>query len=139
MDVIRKQRLLRFWAFFLAGLVFLGVGAAAMAEQRRQTVPRVYTAPDRRHGGDVETIVPGDTNSWRPYTNPHILVTLGMSKAEVLLKAGKPALEEVVSQGTDGHLNLTVWTYIQTGYNASVTTLTFQGNKLARIDIKLNP
>ena len=76
--------------------------------------------------------------SWRPYLNPSQLVTLGMNKGEVLVKAGAPALEEVVSHGTDGHLNLTVWTYIKTGHNASVTVLTFQGNKLRKIEISLS-
>jgi hypothetical protein len=76
--------------------------------------------------------------SWRPYLNPSLLVTLGMNKGEVLVKAGSPALEEVVSHGTDGHLNLTVWTYIKTGHNASVTVLTFQGNKLTKIEVSLS-
>jgi outer membrane protein assembly factor BamE (lipoprotein component of BamABCDE complex) len=76
--------------------------------------------------------------SWRPYSNPSLLVTLGMSKGEVLIKAGPPALEETISHGTDGHLNLTAWTYIKTGHNASVTVLTFQGNKLIKIDITLS-
>jgi hypothetical protein len=76
--------------------------------------------------------------SWRPYSNPSVLVTLGMSKGEVLVKAGPPAFEEVISHGTDGHVNLTVWTYIQTGHNASVTTLTFQGNKLIKIDVTMS-
>jgi hypothetical protein len=62
-----------------------------------------------------------------------------MTKAEVLLKAGSPAFEETLSHGTDGHLSLTVWTYVQTGYNASVTNLTFQGNKLVRIETILRP
>jgi hypothetical protein len=31
--------------------------------------------------------------SWRPYLNPSLLVTLGMNKGEVLVKAGSPALE----------------------------------------------
>jgi hypothetical protein len=76
--------------------------------------------------------------SWRPYANPSLLVTLGMNKGEVLVKAGRPALEETISHGTDGHLNLTVWTYIKTGHNASVTVLTFQGNKLIKIEITLS-
>jgi hypothetical protein len=111
-------------------MVLLSLTTLAAAEQRRRTVPHTHT---------VHTVLPGNTSSWRPYVNPQVLVTLGMTKAEVLLKAGNPALEEVVSLGTDGHLNQSVWTYVQTGHNASVTTLTFQGNKLARIDIKLNP
>jgi hypothetical protein len=75
--------------------------------------------------------------SWRPYINPSVLVHLGMSKGEVLVKAGPPAFEEVISHGTDGHVNLTVWTYIKSGHNASVTVLTFQGNKLRKIEITL--
>jgi Protein of unknown function (DUF2845) len=77
-------------------------------------------------------------SSWRPYINPSLLVTLGMSKGEVLIKAGPPALEETISHGTDGHLNLTVWTYVKTGHNASVTILTFQGNKLIKIEMTLS-
>jgi hypothetical protein len=76
--------------------------------------------------------------SWRPYSNPAVLVTLGMSKGEVLVKAGPAAFEEVISHGTDGHVNLTVWTYIKTGHSGSVTTLTFQGNKLIKIDVTLS-
>ena len=77
-------------------------------------------------------------SSWRPYSNPSLLVTLGMSKGEVLIKAGSPALEETISYGTDGHLNQTVWTYVKTGHNASVTVLTFQGNKLVKIETTLS-
>jgi hypothetical protein len=47
-------------------------------------------------------------NSWRPYTDPTVLVTLGMSKGEVLVKAGQPATTELVSVGTDGHPSITV-------------------------------
>jgi hypothetical protein len=82
-------------------------------------------------------VLPSPFSSWRPYTNEQVLVTLGMTKAEVLLKAGNPAFEEVISHGTDGYLTLSTWTYMRTGYNASVTTLTFQGGKLIRIDTKL--
>jgi hypothetical protein len=77
-------------------------------------------------------------SSWRPYINPSLLVILGMSKGEVLIKAGPPALEETISHGTDGHLNLTVWTYVKTGHNASVTVLTFQGNTLIKIEVTLS-
>jgi Protein of unknown function (DUF2845) len=128
-----------FLGIFLIGLVCLGSAELVAAEQRRRTAPQGYIDPGRHRSSPVETVLPGNTNSWRPYTNPQVLVTLGMSKAEVLLKAGGPASEEVVSYGTDGHRNQTVWAYVQTGHNASVTTLTFQGNRLARIDIKLNP
>jgi hypothetical protein len=76
-------------------------------------------------------------NSWRPYTDPTVLVTLGMSKGEVLIKAGQPATTELVSVGTDGHLSLTVWTYIRTGYNEEVANLTFSGNKLVKIELNL--
>ena len=54
-------------------------------------------------------------NSWRPYDDPTVLVTLGMSKGEVMLKAGQPATTELVSVGTDGHPSMTVWTYILLG------------------------
>jgi Protein of unknown function (DUF2845) len=117
---------------FLVGLVWLSLSETISAEQRRSATPRHRT-------GDTETVPPSNTSTWRPYTNPSVLVTLGMAKAEVLLKAGKPALEELLSQGTDGHLNLTAWTYIRAGHNAATTVLTFQGNKLVRIDTKLNP
>jgi len=72
--------------------------------------------------------------SWRPFTNRNALITLGMGKGEVLLKAGRPELQEVVSFGTDGALKVTVWTYIKTGHNAATATLTFRGNKLVRIE-----
>ena len=72
-------------------------------------------------------------NSWRPYSDPAVLVTLGMSKGEVMIKAGQPATTELVSVGTDGHPSITVWTYIRTGYNQEVANLTFSGNKLVKI------
>jgi hypothetical protein len=84
-----------------------------------------------------ETLTRG---SWRPYANPSVLVTLGMSKGEVLLKAGQPDLREVVSYGTEGLQNRTVWTYLRSGHSPAVTTLTFQGNRLVRIETDLlNP
>lgn len=87
----------------------------------------------------VSLAVAGSTtaSSWRPFTNPSTLITLGMGKAEVLLKAGPPALQEVISHGTDGALSLTVWTYLKTGHNAATSTLTFRGNTLVRIEITL--
>ena len=110
------------------------------------TAPQPYTHVERRpypgvdrgqRVGDEPVMLPSPFSSWRPYTNDLVLVTLGMTKGEVLLKAGNPAFEEVISQGTDGHLTLSTWTYIRTGFNASVTTLTFQGGKLVRIENKL--
>src|SRR5262249_42683939 len=76
-------------------------------------------------------------NSWRPYTDPTVLVTLGMSKGEVLVKAGQPATTELVSIGTDGNPSITVWTYFRTGYNAEVANLTFSGKKLVKIELNL--
>lgn len=76
-------------------------------------------------------------NSWRPYSDSRVLVTLGMSKGEVLVKAGQPAATELISFGTDGFPNITVWTYIRTGYNAEVANLTFSGNKLVKIELNL--
>ena len=76
-------------------------------------------------------------NSWRPYIDSTVLVTLGMSKGEVLVKAGQPATTELVSAGTDGHLSITVWTYIRTGHNEEVANLTFSGNKLVKIELNL--
>ena len=76
-------------------------------------------------------------NSWRPYTNDRVLVTLGMTKGEVLLKAGQPAATDTVSIGTDGLSSITVWTYIRPGYNEEVATLTFSGNKLTKIELNL--
>ena len=66
-----------------------------------------------------------------------VLVTLGMSKGEVLLKAGKPATTELISVGTDGHPSITVWTYIRTEHNEEVANLTFSGNKLIKIELNL--
>ena len=76
-------------------------------------------------------------NSWRPYINDRVLVTLGMSKGEVLLKAGQPATTDTVSIGTDGQPSITVWTYIRSGYNEEVATLTFSGNRLTKIELNL--
>ena len=77
-------------------------------------------------------------NSWRPYSNEMVLVTLGMTKGEVLLKAGQPVTTDTVSIGTDGNPSITVWTYIRTGYNEEVATLTFSGNKLVKIELNLS-
>jgi hypothetical protein len=76
-------------------------------------------------------------NSWRPYIDTTILVTLGMTKGEVLVKAGQPTTTELVSLGTNGHPSITVWTYIRTGYNEEVASLTFSGNKLVKIELNL--
>lgn len=76
-------------------------------------------------------------NSWRPYHDASVLVTLGMTKGEVLLKAGQPQSTEVISLGTDGHPSISVWTYLRTGYNAEVATLTFSGHKLTKIELHL--
>ena len=76
-------------------------------------------------------------NSWRPYMDPTVLVTLGMSKGEVLLKAGQPATTEIISAGTDGNLSISVWTYIRAEYNEEVANLTFSGNKLIKIELNL--
>jgi hypothetical protein len=76
-------------------------------------------------------------NSWRPYIDSTVLVTLGMTKGEVLVKAGQPATTELISVGTDGHPSITVWTYIRTGYNEEVASLTFSGNRLVKIELNL--
>ncbi|MBM3227041.1 MAG: hypothetical protein FJZ47_25015 [Candidatus Tectomicrobia bacterium] len=76
-------------------------------------------------------------NSWRPYRDATILVTLGMTKGAVLVKAGEPATTEVISLGTDGHPSISVWTYIRTEDNPEVASLTFSGNKLVKIELNL--
>lgn len=76
-------------------------------------------------------------NSWRPYTDESVLITVGMTKGEVQLKAGPPHSTEIVSLGTDGHPTVTVWTYLRTGHNAAVANLTFSGNKLVKIALTL--
>ena len=76
-------------------------------------------------------------NSWRPYVDPRVLVTLGMTKGEVLVKAGQPATKERLARGMDGSRNITVWTYIRTGHNAEVASLTFKGNNLVKIELNL--
>jgi hypothetical protein len=76
-------------------------------------------------------------NSWRPYSDATVLVTLGMTKGEVLVKAGQPTTTELVSLGTNGHPSISVWTYIRTGYNEEVASLTFSGNKLVKIELNL--
>ena len=81
---------------------------------------------------------PISPSSWRPFTNRAALVTLGMNKGEVLIKAGRPDFDDIVSHGTDGFLTITVWTYIRTGWNAAVATLTFHGNTLVRIEFTLS-
>ena len=75
--------------------------------------------------------------SWRPYSDDTVLVTLGMTKGEVLVKAGQPSTTELVSLGTNGHPSVSVWTYIRSGYNAEVASLTFSGNKLVKIELNL--
>ena len=75
--------------------------------------------------------------SWRPYSDETVLVTIGMTKGEVLVKAGQPTATELISLGTDGHPSITVWTYIRTGYNEEVASLTFSGNKLVKIELNL--
>ena len=75
--------------------------------------------------------------SWRPYSDETVLVTVGMTKGEVLVKAGQPTTTELISLGTDGHPSITVWTYIRTGYNEEVASLTFSGNKLVKIELNL--
>jgi len=76
-------------------------------------------------------------NSWRPYVNPLILVTVGMSTSEVLVKAGQPANTKGSSRATKGSQSTAVWTYIRTGHNAEVATLTFKGDKLIKIELNL--
>jgi hypothetical protein len=80
-----------------------------------------------------------DLGAWRPFTNPTQLVTMGMSKAAVLLKAGPPQTTELGSLSTDGMPFSDVWMYIRPGPSASVATLTFSGDKLVNIDVKLVP
>ena len=75
--------------------------------------------------------------SWRPYSDETVLVTIGMTKGEVLVKAGQPTTTELIALGTDGHPSITVWTYIRTGYNAEVASLTFRGNTLVKIELNL--
>jgi hypothetical protein len=76
-------------------------------------------------------------NSWRPYQDATVLVTLGMTKGEVLVKAGQPTTTEVISLGTDGYPSTSVWTYIRTEHNPEVASLTFSGNKLVKIELNL--
>ena len=76
-------------------------------------------------------------SSWRPFADSTVLVTLGMGKAEVLLKAGPPQATELVSVGTQGTLHVTVWTYVRRGHNAAVATLTFRGDTLTNLTTKI--
>jgi len=76
-------------------------------------------------------------NSWRPYVDPTVLVTLGMTKEEVLVKAGRPATPERLPRGAQSSRSITVWTYRRTGHNAEVATLTFKGNRLVKIELNL--
>lgn len=76
-------------------------------------------------------------STWRPFNNQAVLVTLGMSKGEVLLKAGEPDLADVISHGIYPFRPITVWTYIRTGHNAAIATLTFSGNTLTRIETEI--
>ena len=76
-------------------------------------------------------------STWRPFAKRSVLVTLGMSKGEVLLKAGEPDLAEVISHGIYHLRTITVWTYIRTGHNAAIATLTFHDNILTKIEVKI--
>lgn len=74
-----------------------------------------------------------ERGTWRPYANPAVLVTRGVTKGEMLIKAGNPWLTEVVSVGVARQPTVSVWTYSRTGHNASIATLTFRGKVLVRI------
>ncbi len=76
-------------------------------------------------------------SAWRPFANHAVLVTLGMSKGEVLLKAGEPSLVDVMSHEIHHLRTITVWTYIRPGHNAAIATLTFSSNTLTKIEIKI--
>ena len=76
-------------------------------------------------------------SAWRPFTNHAVLVTLGMSKGEVLLKAGEPDFADVMSHGIHHLRTITVWTYIRPGHNAAIATLTFRSDTLTKIEIKI--
>ena len=138
MHAVNKTRTGLLRSVVLVWLVSLWA-PVVVAEPHSERTPPLQIEVRRRQTPGSETLPPQGPASWRPYANPQVLVTLGMTKAEVLLKAGSPAFEETLSHGTDGHRNLTVWTYMQTGHNTSVTNLTFQGNKLVRIETALNP
>ena len=82
---------------------------------------------------------PMTPTAWRPHIDPTVLVTLGMSKGEVRMKAGQPATTGAISRGKKGSSSGTVWTYIRTGHNAEVANLIFNGNKLVKIELNLRP
>ncbi len=85
-------------------------------------------------GAHTGQVSPG---SWRPFANSNVLVILGMGKGEVLLKAGPPDFKDVISLGTDGTATISVWTYTRSGHNAAVATLTFSGNRLTKIEVRV--
>src|SRR5690242_11116664 len=72
--------------------------------------------------------------SWRPYSNPDRLISVGMNKGEVLAIAGKPDHEESYYQGGGGRLSrISDWYYIRSGFDAQTTILKFVQESLVNI------
>ena len=80
-----------------------------------------------------------DLGSWRPFNRSTELVTLGMSKAVVHMKAGPPQATGLGTLDIDGIPLSDTWLYIRSGPLASIARLTFSGDRLINIDVQLTP
>lgn len=73
-------------------------------------------------------------SSWRPYSNPNRLVSVGMNKGEVLAIAGKPDHEESYYQSSGRRLlRISDWYYVRTGHTPESTILKFTEETLVSI------
>jgi outer membrane protein assembly factor BamE (lipoprotein component of BamABCDE complex) len=73
-------------------------------------------------------------STWRPYSNPNRLISVGMNKGQVLAIAGKPDHEESYYQGGVGQLTrITDWYYIRSGSDPQTTILKFSQQSLVSI------
>jgi hypothetical protein len=72
-------------------------------------------------------------SSWRPYSNPDRLISVGMNKGEVLAIAGKPDHEESYYQGGGRLIRISDWYYIRSGFDAQTTILKFAQESLVSI------
>ena len=72
--------------------------------------------------------------SWRPYRDQNSLVTVGMKKAEVEAKAGRPDRSEIIALGA-GEPPASVWNYVRKGEKGEIANLTFRGDELVKIEL----
>ena len=77
-------------------------------------------------------------STWRPYSNPNRLISVGMNKGDVLTIAGKPDYEESYYQSGGGRLiRISDWYYVQSGFDAQTTILKFAEERLVSITTNL--